>query len=89
MNLRANLRAGPAINTFALDVGQIFFSVYAFRVMTPEATQRTALKKYRGPDPRTIMDAEILDIKDSAGKLFFSGGLFLPLGFRHFVSSII
>jgi hypothetical protein len=32
---------------------------------TPPATERTPLKKYHGPDARSVMDAEFLKIKKS------------------------
>jgi hypothetical protein len=58
--------------------------MYAFRIMTPETTQGTTLQKYGGSDSRPVMDAEILDIKNSTDTLRLSGGQLLFLVFRHF-----
>jgi hypothetical protein len=57
--------------------------------MAPKAAQRAAFKKHRGPDSRTVMDTEILDVKNSAGSFYSSGRRLLPLILGHFVSSLL
>jgi hypothetical protein len=37
-----------------------------FWIGAPDAPEGTTLKKHRGPDARPIMDAILLDIKNSA-----------------------
>lgn len=66
MNLiRTDLDAGTATSAAVLGAGQMRFGDDALRIMAPEAIQGTALKENRGANPRSIMDAETLDVEDA------------------------
>jgi hypothetical protein len=56
--------------------------------MTPEAAQRAALQEDGGPNPRTIVDAKKLDIKNSALNLHPPGSRVLSLSFSHLITPL-
>ena len=51
--------------------------------MAPEAAQRTAFQKYGGPDSRTVVNAEVLNIEDDSGGTSLSRRLRRMVGRVH------
>ena len=78
--IAAYFRAIAAGGTFVQTQRQFRFHFPAFRIVTPDASQGTALEKKSRPDPGPVMDCEALYVnvrngghkKNSAVKLFKS-----------------
>ena len=61
---RTDLHAGTAPSAVQVPDHQIGGRDLGLGIRAPWAPQGTALEKDRGSDPRAVMDAESLDIKD-------------------------
>lgn len=71
--LRTYLDTGPTDPTLTFSDHEVRGEILRLRIGTPAASQRTTLHEDRGPNARSVVDGEALDIKDDS---FFA----VPIG---------
>jgi hypothetical protein len=62
--VRTYANAIPAVNAPFFKVNQFRFARLTLGVVTPATAQWTALEKYRGSNPRTIVERETHQIEN-------------------------
>jgi hypothetical protein len=68
--MRAGIDTCTAFDAKFIVVKYFRFETDAFRVVAPPASQRTSFQKNRGPDARTIMNREMLNIGNKTADCF-------------------
>ena len=63
---RADGHAFSAQRAFFRTEQQFGLKGLRFRIMTPEAMQRTSFEEHDGPDARPVMHRELFDIEDES-----------------------
>ena len=71
---RAGLSATPAGNALDIPHHELREQFLRFGIRAPGTFQRAAFHKYRGPDSRSVVYAESLDVEDNTLLRFFSPG---------------
>ena len=63
--LRAGVKAGSAADTFFAVVHYFRATSFGFRIVTPQAGERTALQKNGRAYSRTVVDAKFLNVENT------------------------